>query len=309
MTRDPVDVAIVGAGAAGLACAIELAEAGCQVRLFEAVAPGGQLMQFEKLYAAVAGFAELFAPDIAARLIERAVATGVEMCFESVEALHGAESGWSVVSRAATDRAGQVVVATGSRPITLDVPGSKELEGRGVSYCASCDGPLYRNDDVVVVGNTFVAAVEAEALARLGASVSVATASRSPIEALREVAARHDNVSIRSGWQLVQVDGVERVESVVVENVDSSERVRLRAAAVFGAVGQTHRDLAITYHDLAVTPPYVTDGELAVAGIPGLFAIGDARAGSSERLISAIADGMQAAGAVLRASGRPSAEA
>jgi thioredoxin reductase len=249
------DLAVVGAGIAGLTAARTAASRGLRVCAWDALSPGGRLVNIGD----VVGYpgVKTTGPDLMSALLEEAMGAGVEIAYGEVT---GVSPGFTLATAEGDATARAVVVATGLTDGVLDVPG--DWTGRGVATCATCDGPLYAGKPVVVVGDDEWAAHEAREL--------TAFASRVTIVAPGEPrwSAAPDGIEVRSGT-VTGVLGEDRVAGLAL--ADGTE---LEAGGVFVYTGARPRS------------ELISDG-------PGLFAAGDV-AGTAPYLVAAAADGLRA---------------
>lgn len=267
------DVVVVGAGIAGLTAARVCAERGCSVVAHDALAPGGQLINLGTL--ADWPGEPTTGPDLMSAVLTDAMERGVEIAYGEVTALHiddpltvdGAEG-------PATARA--VIVATGRHPGRLDVPGADTWAGRGLSGCATCDGPLYAGREVVVVGDDEWTAHEALELAGVAKRVTVVSAapgwSAASARRLTET-----GVELRAGATVSALDGEGTLDSVRLADGDVIE-----ASGIFV---YTHADPRRELLD-GVPPdaPVWTAGDVT---------------GGERHLLTAAADGLRAGLAVV----------
>ena len=220
------DIAVVGAGVAGLTAARVAAEAGQRVIAYDRLSPGGQLVNLTTVhdYPEPGGSAESW--GLISELVARAEAAGVTMSFDEVTRVHAGTpvrletAGGEVTARA-------VVIATGLSNGRLGLPGEEELVGRGLSTCAGCDGPLYRGKAVAVVGDDEWTAEEALELADLATSVTVLVPGEprwSPERAERLRAA--DRVEVLTGAEVTAL----RADGVLAGRHRPDGRRRARAA-------------------------------------------------------------------------------
>lgn len=161
------DVVVIGCGIAGLSAARECLRGGLATATLEALVPGGLVLNVNHLEGEIQGSGM----DLATEMMSEIAALGAENVSGTVEALRGEAGDLVVVSDAGEQRAGAVVVASGARISRLGIPGEDEFEGRGVSQCADCDGPLFQDQEVVVVGGGDSALQEALALAHFARRV------------------------------------------------------------------------------------------------------------------------------------------
>jgi thioredoxin reductase (NADPH) len=279
---NPWDVVVIGGGAAGLTAAALAARSGATCLLLDRLGGGGELMN---LTAPLHDMAEtITGPDLAARLLEGALGAGVELGIEDVTALAQSPSGWSVKTTEGAHAARAVILAIGLAPGRLDVPDEERFEGRGLSHCAACDGPLYRGQPIIVAGADRWAVQEALDLVPLAASVTLVTQGAAAFTV--------PGVTVLEG-EVTALEGGSGLEAVIVQGAGSTRR--LAARAVFVQAGRRPA--------LGFAPPGLAqdaEGRLLVdaslrCGSPALLAIGEARSGFPSSLAAAIQDGRRAA--------------
>jgi thioredoxin reductase (NADPH) len=281
------DVVVIGGGAAGLSAAAAAAGAGKRCALIDRMGGGGELMN---LATALHGLdAATTGPDLAGKLLEDALSAGVELVVDEVIALAREGGRWVVTTAEDSHAAPAVILAVGLAPGTLGLANEQDFEGRGLSHCAACDGPLYRGDPVVVVGADRWAVQEALDLLPTAASVTLVTqGAAEPVTA--------PGVTILPG-HVTALAGEAGLEAVEVTAAGAAPQ-RLPARAVFIQCG---RAPALDFAPAALAR--TADGRIAVdaslrCGMPGLFAIGEARGGFASTLQAAMEDGRIAAAAL-----------
>ena len=280
------DVIVVGAGPAGLTAATGAARAGLKALCLDKLAPGGALINLAELHE-VEGHAD--GAQIASQLTDEATEAGVELGFGEVVKLTGSGP-WTVETADGERHTGRaVVIATGLSKGTLGLPEEAEYDGRGLSHCASCDGPLYAGRPVVVAGTEGWAPREAAELQVVAGDVTVVGKPAAPLP---------DGVHHLDG-RIVALEGADGLQSVVVES--GGARKSIPASAVFVYVGQSPAAefLAETLARDATGHIVVDDGGRTSA--PTAFAVGDVRAGARHYLADAIADGQRAGQAIVTA--------
>src|SRR5262245_28892953 len=166
------DLIIVGAGPAGLCAALYAGRGMLNAVVLERGVPGGELLNTEKVED-YPGFTSILGPDLAAKMAEHALAFGAQIRMENVEGIHQLPDGtFRVTTSSETEfRAPAVILTAGGTPTKLGVPGELEYAGRGVSYCAVCDGAFFRNERIAVVGGGDAAVEEADYLTRYASHV------------------------------------------------------------------------------------------------------------------------------------------
>jgi thioredoxin reductase (NADPH) len=265
------DVVVIGAGVAGLTAARALAADGLRCACIERLGPGGVLMNLGALH----GVPEKTGADYAAELVEAATEAGVELVFGEVQAL--APGAPHIVRTDDEEHAAPVVIiASGLAPGTLGLANEAEYEGRGLSHCAHCDGPMFVGQPVVVSGHDKWALAEAAELTHLGAEVTV----------LGPDAGR-----------IVELVGADVLTGVVVERDGARENVAAKAVFAY----ENRRPALSLMAGLAIDPAgrIVVDAALQTS-LPGVFAIGDVRAGAVESIAESVEDARRAALAAVR---------
>ena len=284
------DVIVVGAGPAGLTAATGAARAGLKALCLDKLAPGGALINLAELHEVPShegGHAD--GPQIAAQLTDEATEAGVELGFGEVVKLTGSGP-WTVETADGEQHTGRaVVIATGLNKGTLGLPEEGEYDGRGLSHCASCDGPLYAGRPVVVAGTEGWAPREAAELQVVAGDVTVIGKPAAPLP-------DGVNTSTAASSRSKAADGL---QSVVVES--GGARKTIPASAVFVYVGQSPAAefLAETLARDATGHIVVDEGGRTSAATA--FAVGDVRAGARHYLADAIADGQRAGQAIVTA--------
>jgi thioredoxin reductase (NADPH) len=284
------DVIVVGAGPAGLTAATGAARAGLKALCLDKLAPGGALINLAELHE-VPGYegGNADGPQIASQLTDAATEAGVELGFGEVVKLTGSGP-WTIETADGERHTGRaVVIATGLSKGTLGLPEESEYDGRGLSHCASCDGPLYAGRPVVVAGTEGWAPREAAELKVVAGDVTVIG---------KPAASLPDGVHHLDG-RIVALEGSDGLQSVVVES--GGTRKTIPASAVFVYVGQSPAAefLAETLARDATGHIVVDEGGRTSAATA--FAVGDVRAGARHYLADAIADGKRAGQAIVTA--------
>ena len=303
------DLIIIGAGPAGLTAAQYAARANLSVLVLEQLAPGGQVLLIDVLenYPGIqpgkTGFE--FSED----LRRQAESFGAKFLIEEALALEKIpeEEGEAFsVSLGSGERliSPAVILATGAKHRSLDVPGEKEFSGRGVSYCATCDGPLFRNKKIFVAGGGDAACDEAQYLSRLTNRV-ILVHRRERFRAQKALADRvlnNHNIEVRFNTVIKEIRGTQgKLGSVVLAKTggagDETVSGEESADAVFIFAGMIPQTSLVSGNLKVVTDDtgyIVTDAHMA-SSVPGLFAAGDLRSGPFRQVVTAAGDGAIAA--------------
>jgi len=304
---DMPGVVIVGGGPAGLTCATTLARAGVRVAVIDREGLGGRLVNADQVYDIPDVASGTSGAEAAGRLAEAVVEAGVRVEFAEVETIARAksESMWTVAFGSESITAGTVVMASGSRPTPLSVPGADRLEGRGISYCPACDGPLFKGKDVVVLLGDEWGADETVQVARSVRSVRALIHPDADPRLERHL----DRLADLPG---VSVERDVVLRAVLGDSVVSGISVAVRGEAQTMATEGIFSSLRTTPNAELVADAVRLDKAGAImvdepfrTSAAGLFAIGEARGGNAGTAAEAIADGRALALQLTR--GLPSA--
>ncbi|HLS50270.1 MAG TPA: FAD-dependent oxidoreductase [Actinomycetaceae bacterium] len=291
------DIAIIGAGMAGLTAAKAGAAGGAKVIVLDGLGVGGQVSTVEGITNApgfdepVAGF------ELGVTLMAEGEAAGAEFMLGEAEGIEPADDGFAIASSEGTLHARAIILAAGSARRELGIPGEAEFAGRGVSRCASCDGPFFQGKRLVVVGGGDSAFDEARVLADVAGEVLIVHDEAAPT-AREEIVAElrdHPRVTLRPRATLAAIEGADAVSGVRLRDLDSGEESELAADGVFVYIGlDPHTSWLGDLVELSDTGHVVAD-ERCRTSRPGVLVAGDIRQGSAAMLDEAARDGTVAA--------------
>jgi thioredoxin reductase (NADPH) len=297
------DLIIIGAGPAGLTAAQYGTRANLSVLVLEQLSPGGQALNIDVLenYPGIASGKSGF--EFSEDLRLQAEGFGAKILTEDVKALNK-EGGLFIITLASdkTLKAQAVIIATGAKHRILDIPGEKEFSGRGVSYCATCDGPFFRNKKIFVVGGGDAACDEAQYLSHLSNQV-ILIHRRERFRAQKAMADRvlhNPNITVQFNTVMKEIRGTPgiKVSSVLLEENGTSREESADAVFIFtGIVPQTSLFSGVDGGlkvELDEAGYIITDQKMA-SSVPGLYAAGDVRTTPFRQIITAAADGAVAA--------------
>lgn len=291
------DVLILGGGPAGYTAALYCVRAGMRARVLETLMPGGQMGTTEMIEnypgfpQGVGGF------DLAQSMQKQAERFGAVTALENVRsvALEGPVKSVTCQS-GKTYQARTVILATGAAPRELGLPNEHALRGKGVSYCATCDGMFYRGKEVVVVGGGNTAAADAVYLSKLCSSVTVVH-RRDKLRASGEYKRPLEQAgNVRIVWDSVvtAIQG-EPVSGVRLKHVKTGVEDTLPCSGVFVAVGSVPNTAFLAGQVKLTENGSIDAGEDTCTSVPGVFAAGDVRRKPLRQVVTAVADGAVAA--------------
>ena len=291
------DLIIIGSGPAGLSAAVYGKRAGLNLLVLEKnPMSGGQVLNTYEVdnYLGLPGIGGF---DMGVKFREHAEKMGAEFKEAEVTAIADCGDVKKVQTTEGEFEAKTLILAMGAHHAKLGVPGEEELAGMGVSYCATCDGAFFKNRVTAVVGGGDVAVEDAIFLARFCKKVYLIHRRDSlrAAKSLQEELFALSNVEILWNKRVTEIDGADMVESLSLEDTAGEGTSSLAVDGVFIAVG-IHPDTELCRELVACDENgYVLAGEDGVTNVPGIFAAGDARKKPLRQIITAVADGANAA--------------
>ncbi len=290
------DFIIIGAGPAGLAASQYASRANLRTLLIDQGLPGGQVTNIFELANYPGVFPAVNGQVWIQSMKDQAVAFGAKIIQAIVKSAEKNDGLFTVKTTAGDFVSPTLLMATGAEHRKLGAPGEAEFSGRGVSYCATCDGPFFRNKDVVVVGGGDSACDEANYLSTLCSHVTVVH-RKSQFRAQKAVAERvlsNPKISVKFNSTVSAVKGEKKVSAVELTDTVTGEKSELETSAVFifvGMVPQTSLFPTLKTDESG----YVITNEDMETSVEGLYAAGDVRAKSFRQIVTACADGAIAA--------------
>ena len=289
------DYIIVGAGPAGLAGAQYAARSGLKTLVLDPAGAGGQVLQIFELENYPGVYPVVNGADYMDKMREQAEAFGAEVQMAQVTSIDKRGADFSISTKNKNFTAPCICIATGAIHRNLDVPGEKEFTGRGVSYCATCDGPFFRDKKIVVVGGGDSACSEAIYLSTISNDVSIIH-RRDKFRAQKAVVDKMLAAGVKPIYDTVvkAISGSVKVESVTLENVKTGEQTQMTTDAVFIFTGMLPQTELIEM--LPKDPAgYILTDENMETSVPGLFVVGDVRSKPFRQIVTAVSDGAIAA--------------
>ena len=292
------DIIIVGAGPAGLTAALYALRANKKVLVLEAKTYGGQIVNASKIenypgIPCISGF------EFANRLYEQVKNMGMEMKFETVIRIDEKKVVTTTSGKSYQARA--LILATGAEKRKLHIPGEEEYVGRGVSYCATCDGNFYKKKVVAVVGGGNTALEDAIYLADLARKVYVIHRRDTfrGEERLYEELKEKENVEFILNSNVKKINGTEVIENIEIEN-NNGEIFNLEVNGLFIAVGQEPKNEIFANIVKINQAGYIESEDGIHTNIPGIYVAGDTREKMLRQLATAVGDGANAATMAIR---------
>ncbi len=283
-----IDVAIIGGGPAALGAALYAARSGMSVTVFEKKFAGGQAATTYEIDNYLGFTSSPSGSELAEKMTEHVLNFGVNFKYSEVKELKLSNCVKEIITSRKTFEAKSVILAMGATPALLSVPGEKEFSGRGVSYCATCDGMFFKGKTVTVIGGGNTAVEDALYLSPIAQKVYIVhrrdAFRASPI--LVERLKKCENVEFVMESRVTEIKGNDKVSSVVI---DSSSR-EIETDGVFVAIGTTPsvdlvKDIIVNENGFIITD------ETMKTNIDGVFAAGDIRKKPLRQVITAVSDG------------------
>lgn len=294
------DVVIIGAGPAGMTAAVYASRANLATLMLERGIPGGQMANTEEVEN-YPGFDTILGPELSTKMFEHAKKFGAEYAYGDVSEVIDGKEYKTIKAGSKEYKTRAIIITTGAEYKKMGVPGENELGGRGVSYCAVCDGAFFKNKNLIVVGGGDSAVEEGMYLTRFAEKVTIVH-RRDKLRAQKILQDRaFANEKIDFIWnntvkEINEKDG--KVGSVTLTNtVDGSEST-VDADGVFIYIGMN--PLTKPFESLGITNEagYIPTNEQMETKIPGIYAAGDVRDKTLRQIVTATGDGSIAAQAV-----------
>lgn len=302
MSEHFYDVIIIGAGPAGMTAAVYASRANLNTLMLERGVPGGQMSDTEAVEN-YPGFDSILGPDLANKMFEHSQKFGAKYAFGDVKEVKDHGDYKEVITGDKTYKAKAVIIATGAEHRKLGVPGEEEYAGRGVSYCAVCDGAFFRDGEIAVIGGGDSAVEEGMYLTRFAKKVTIIH-RRDQLRAQKILQERaFQNEKIEFIWDTVveKINGKDgKVSSLTLKNVKTGETKEFETDGVFIYIGtdplsEPFKSLGIVNED-----GYIPTNENMETKVPGIFAAGDVREKELRQIVTATGDGSIAAEAAIK---------
>ena len=291
------DIIIAGAGPAGMTAAVYASRANLSTLMIERGVPGGQMANTEEVEN-YPGFDHILGPELSTKMFDHAKKFGAEYAYGDIKEVIDGEEYKTIVAGKKEYKARAVIITTGAEYKKIGVPGENELGGRGVSYCAVCDGAFFKERELVVIGGGDSAVEEGVYLTRFASKVTIIH-RRDELRAQKILQQRaFDNEKIDFIWnhtvkEIHEQDG--KVGKLTLVNTQNGEEMEFKADGVFVYVGML--PLSKPFESLGITNEngYIETNERMETKVKGIFAAGDIREKMLRQIVTATGDGSIAA--------------
>ncbi len=295
--KDVYEILIIGGGPAGLTAGIYGGRSKRDTLIIEKLLPGGQV-GLTDLVENYPGFPDgIDGPDLVKRMEEQAKKFDVEIITDEIVDIKLETDPKEVVGRSGVYKAKTIIIASGAEPRKLGVPGEKEFTGRGVSYCATCDGAFFEGQDIAVVGGGDTAVQEAIYLTQFAKRVTIIH-RRDKLRAskiLQERAFKNKKIDFLWDSVVTEILGDKRVEKIRVKNVKTGGENLIEKNGIFIYIGLVPNTAYLKGKIELTTDGYIITDENMCTNIGGVYAAGDIRKKSLRQIVTAVSDGAQAA--------------
>ncbi len=292
------DLAIIGGGPAGLTAAIYATRASLKTVVFEKMACGGQILESRKVDN-YPGLPHISGAELAEKLQQQAEELGAQIEYEDILSFKQSGENFRLKSDDGEFEARAIVMATGVTPKRLEIPGEAELIGRGVSFCATCDGNFFKNKAVAVIGGGNTALYDAIYLSDICSKVYLVHRRdefRGDLVLVDKLRAK-ENVEFVLSAKPLRIEGESRVEALIIEQ-DGNEKA-LVVSGIFEAVGHSAQGAKLNSELKTDEAGFLVADEKLQSSIPGVFLAGDLRQKRVRQLTTATADGAECISSVL----------
>ncbi|CAG9608417.1 thioredoxin-disulfide reductase [Pseudoneobacillus rhizosphaerae] len=298
MTEEKIyDVIIAGAGPAGMTAAVYTSRANLSTLMLERGIPGGQMANTEEVEN-YPGFDHILGPDLSTKMFEHAKKFGAEYAYGDIKEIIDGKEYKTVIAGSKQYKTRSIIISTGAEYKKIGVPGEKELGGRGVSYCAVCDGAFFKQRELVVIGGGDSAVEEGVYLTRFASKVTIVH-RRGELRAqkiLQDRAFANEKIDFIWNHTIKQINDKDgKVGSVTLVSTETGEEQVYNADGVFIYIGMV--PLSKPFAALGITNEqgYIETNERMETKVPGIFAAGDIREKTLRQIVTATGDGSIAA--------------
>ena len=291
------DVIIIGAGPAGYTAGIYCSRARHNTLLISGILPGGQLMNTTDVEN-YPGFEQgIMGPDLMLTMRKQTERMGTEILDDEVTSVDFKNNPLKISTASNTFEANSVIVCTGANPRKIGLDGEQTFAGKGVSYCATCDGAFFKNQELIVVGGGDSAMEEATFLTKFASTVHIVH-RRDEFRAskiMQERALANEKIKVHFNYTVEDIQGDQKFQKVILKNVKNDESVTLEAAGLFVAIGHEPNSKILEGQIELDTNGYVILKNNTETSVPGVFCAGDVHDHRYRQAVTAAGFGCMAA--------------
>lgn len=286
------DVIVIGAGPGGMTAALYTSRSNLSTLMLERGAPGGQMINTAEIEN-YAGFKSIQGPELSAKMFEGSQTFGAKYQYGEIKNVidHGPYK--EVVTENETYYAKVIIIATGAEHKKLGVPGEEKYNGRGVSYCAVCDGAFFKEKQIVVVGGGDSAVEEGTYLTQFADKVTIIH-RRNELRAQKILQDRaFNNEKVEFIWDSVveEINGEDSVGQIKIRNVNTGELSNLEAEGAFIYIGLIPNSELVSHLGITDEEGWIETNEHMETQLPGIYAVGDVRKTVLRQVATAVGDG------------------
>jgi len=299
-SKGPWDVAVIGSGPAGLTASIYTTRGAASTVIFGGEVWGGQLMLTTNVdnFPAIPG---ILGPDLMAKMREHAQIFGAEFLQKNVESVDTSKTPFEITAGGQVYSARSVIIATGAETKWLDAPGIKNLIGRGISSCAPCDAPFFKDKKVAVVGGGDSAMEEALVLTKYAVEVTIIHRREEfkASQAMQQKVLGNPKIKVLWNTEVSEVVGSQKLEKIILKNSKTNGTSDLTVDGLFIAIGHVPSTMVFQGKIELDTKGYVVAHDRTKTSAPGIFVAGDVEDYHYKQAITAAGFGCMAAMDVL----------
>lgn len=284
-------IAIIGAGPSGITAAIYIKRSGFEPVIYESNIVGGKV-NFTSIVENYPSILSITGPDLAMLFGKHLKDENITLKYEEVKDIKQVEGGYEVITDYSSITYRAIIIATGTKEVTLDVEGASKFEHKGISYCAVCDGPLFRNKDVVVIGGGDAALEEALYLTSFCSSVTLIhrrdefRASQILVDKIKA-----SNVRLELSSVVTALKGNMRLEEVEITSLKDNTTKTLKVSGLFPYIGAKANTSFLSSLHILNTKGYIDVNERMETSLKGVYAIGDVINKELRQIVTATNDG------------------
>lgn len=300
MSEKIYDVVIIGAGPAGMTAAVYTSRANLSTLMLERGVPGGQMANTEEVEN-YPGFDTILGPELSTKMFDHAKKFGAEYAYGDVKEIIDGEEYKTIIAGSKEFKARSIIISSGAEYKKIGVPGEKELGGRGVSYCAVCDGAFFKQKELFVIGGGDSAVEEGVYLTRFASKVTIVH-RREELRAqkiLQDRAFANEKVDFIWNHTLKEINEEGgKVGGVTLVSTVNGEETKLNADGVFIYIGMLPLTKPFESLNILNAMGYIETNDRMETRVPGIFAAGDVREKTLRQIVTATGDGSIAAQSV-----------